>query len=41
MESVLDYIAAALEAIANYNAGTLSSGMAYEPEVPDALRKEE
>ena len=40
MESIVDYIAEALEAIATYNAGSLSAGMAYEPEVPDVLRKE-
>ena len=40
MEAIVDYIAKALEAIAAYNAGSLSVGMAYEPEVPDVLRKE-
>ena len=39
-ETIVDLIAEALETVAVYNAGSLSVGMAYEPEVPDVLRKE-
>lgn len=34
-----EIIASVLEAIANFGAGSASMGMAYEPELPEELRK--
>lgn len=39
MNSIWEAIAAMLEAIANLGAGCVSTGSAYEPELPEELRK--
>lgn len=39
MSEIISTIAAILEAIANFGAGTVSHGVAYEPELPEELRK--
>lgn len=39
MNRIIDTIAALIEAIANLGAGTISIGIAYEPELPEELRK--
>lgn len=39
MNNVWEAIAALLEAIANLGAGAVSGGVAYEPELPEELRK--
>ncbi len=39
MTNVWEAIAAMLEAIANFGAGVASAGAAYEPELPEELRK--
>lgn len=39
MKNVWEAIAAMLDAIANLGAGLVSTGLAYEPELPEELRK--
>lgn len=39
MNNVWEAIAAILEKIANLGAGAASAGTAYEPELPEELRK--
>ncbi len=39
MSEIISTIAAILEAIANMGAGSISNGVAYEPELPEELRK--
>ena len=39
MSDIVSTIAAILEAIANFGAGTVSHGIGYEPELPEELRK--
>lgn len=39
MSEIISTIAAILEAIANFGAGSASAGVGYEPELPEELRK--
>ncbi len=39
MSEIINTIAGILEAIANFGAGSVSAGVAYEPELPEKLRK--
>ena len=39
MSEIISTIAAVLEAIANFGAGSISNGIGYEPELPEELRK--
>lgn len=39
MSGIINTIAAIIEAIANLGAGTVSIGIAYEPELPEELRR--
>lgn len=38
MAELCNALAALLEKIANFGAGTVSQGMGYEPEVPEELK---
>lgn len=39
MSEIISTIAAILEAIANFGAGSISNGIGYEPKLPEELRK--
>ena len=39
MSEIINTIAAILEAIANFGAGSISNGIGYEPELPEEPRK--
>lgn len=41
METILSMIAKLIETVANVGAGAASSGLGYEPEVPEQLKQKE